>query len=131
MHALKRDRQRQRDRKREITRQGDGHAAIPSLLSSQDLGHARTCAWREFNPLGPGLKLHRSPATQPLRQLLVPTAHTFKHPSSEGLSNSVELLGWGDCIYIEATTKKQNNYFGQTILIKEFLGQSMLFPREL
>ena len=36
---------------------GDGHAAIPSPFSSQDLGHARTCALHEFKPPGPGLKL--------------------------------------------------------------------------
>ena len=36
---------------------GDGHAAIPSSpFSSRDLGHAHTCAQREFKPPGLGLE---------------------------------------------------------------------------
>ena len=54
---LARQTERQRDRKREITPQGDGHAAIPSPpFSSRDLGHAHTRARREFKSLGPGLE---------------------------------------------------------------------------
>ena len=35
----------------------DGHATIPSPpFSSEDLGHARTRTWREFELPGPGLK---------------------------------------------------------------------------
>ena len=37
---------------------GDGQGAIPSPpFSSWDLVHARTCAWHEFKPPGPGIKL--------------------------------------------------------------------------
>ena len=52
------NRERQRDRKREINPpRGDGHATIPSPpFSSPDLGHARTCTWGEFKPPGLGLE---------------------------------------------------------------------------
>ena len=57
VRALARHRERQRDRKREITSRGDGHTAIPSPpFSSWDLGHARTRARHEFKPLGLGLE---------------------------------------------------------------------------
>ena len=58
MLSEKTERERQRDRKQEITPRGDGHTAIPSPpFSSQDLGNACTCAWHEFKPSGPGLEL--------------------------------------------------------------------------
>ena len=49
------DRERRRDRKREITPRGDGHAAIPSPpFSSRDLGHAHTRTCMSFK--SPGLE---------------------------------------------------------------------------
>ena len=58
MCTHQKDRERQRERKREITPWGDGHATIPSPpFSSQDLGHTGTCAWHEFQSLGLGLEL--------------------------------------------------------------------------
>ena len=61
------ERNRIDDRGMKSPPRGDGHTAIPSLsFSSQDLGHAHTCVWCEFKPLGPGIelgRLHGSPAT--------------------------------------------------------------------
>ena len=49
-HVRSPDRERDRETESEKSPpRGDGHAAIPSPpFSSRDLGHARTCAQREF-----------------------------------------------------------------------------------
>ena len=54
--ARKPERDREIESEKSLPR-GNSHAAVPSPpFSSRDLGHARTCAWREFKPTGPGLE---------------------------------------------------------------------------